>query len=142
MLRRLFSPRDLTFTLPGADHEPWQSETHGEYTPLRRMLVFMRPRQPFVTWVRSVNPLERDYTVAKARRDDSFAFLIPTSVYEHAEAEDFIARYWHHFFAQALEMVEQDTHAWPAQRTLTMFRHWFDIEFCPAVLDLGGYRPD
>lgn len=128
---------DPVFTVPGELHWPWQSEQYGELDPLKRMLVLVRPRQPYVHWINQRTGFPRP--LAQARRSDSLAFLIPRVEGSFEEAEAFVSQYWPHFFAQMLEAWEQATETWPQDRTLTMFRHWFDIEIGDMVLDLGQY---
>lgn len=57
---------------------------------------------------------------------------------EAADSEAFISCYWRHFFAQALEQVTPDRTLWPPTRSEAMLRHWFDVELCQPIIDLGG----
>jgi hypothetical protein len=138
-------PKDLRFTVPADPDAPWQSEAAGELAPIRRGLLIVRPKQPYVNWVRQCSD-KPDYHLAESRRSDTLAYLVPSNVwadengdwYEDPGARDFIAQYWPHFFAQALEVWELAPAVWPPERNLTMFRHWFDLEFFDTVLDLGN----
>ncbi len=110
----------------------------GEPKLLKRMLVRVKPKQAYVHWVRqhSGNP---HYTLAESRREDSHAFLLPLS-WDLEEEDDVIADDWPYFFAQMLHIWKEDEAAWPEDRTLVMFRHWFEIEVCGMVFDLGDWK--
>ena len=140
MFNRFFNlfRRSAMCRVPLDDNAPWQSEEHGELDPLARMLVLVKPKQPYVRWMRE---LYKDLapTLVQCCRDSSLAFLIPSIDGEIAEAEHFVATYWRHFFAQMLSACELSPATWPQDRTLAMFRHWFDVELGDMVLDLGGY---
>ena len=50
--RRLDAVEVHTFTAPQKPHAPWQSQRLDDLNPMRRMLVHVKPKQPFVQWVR------------------------------------------------------------------------------------------
>ncbi len=139
--------RGTPFTVPQDKDAPWQSEAHGELTPIKRALLIVRPKQPYLNWVHKIRK-STDYSLAKSRLEDSLVYLIPPITWEDQEgmawedagAKDFIEQYWRHFFAQSLALWELQADTWPAARTLVMFRHWFDVEVCDMVLDLGSYQ--
>lgn len=72
------------FRLPSEPDAPWQDEALGQLYPVRRMVVLMRPRQPYVRWVQSLG--EAGYNLGKAQRDDCLSFLIPAHEFEVDEA--------------------------------------------------------
>jgi hypothetical protein len=136
-LRSVLGARDKRCTVPTAADDPWYSEERGELRYMRRSLVVLRPNEPYVRWVRGIEP-HRPYPLAEARRDDAIAFLIPMHNGEAADSGEFISRYWRHFFAQALEQVTPQRALWPPSRSEAMLRQWFDIELCQPAIDLGG----
>jgi hypothetical protein len=111
----------------------------GEPKILKRMLILVKPKQAYVQWVRqrSDNP---SYTLAESRQEDSIAFLIPTENWDRAEADAFIAHFWVYFFRQMLSAWEHNEATWPQDPTLIMFHHWFDVEVCDMVHDLGRWK--
>lgn len=141
-LRRLFSKRQKILTVPHDPEEPWQSEAHGELVSIGRSVVVVRPREPFVRWVRQVEPVYYSkYTLAEARFDGAWAFLAPPPYGGGGarECQEFVDEHWHHFFAQMLEGFELDRKRWPQQRSLAMFKQWCDVELCQGAIDLGDY---
>jgi hypothetical protein len=134
-----FAPaaHDPLFTVPRESHAPWQSEAANELVPLARMLVVVKPKQPYVDWLKKNG--HTDDSLKEIRRSDSISFLIPTVDWEIEEAEAFVEKYWTHFFAQMLSMWELNQNAWPKQRTQALFQQWFEVDTVDQVLDLGRY---
>jgi hypothetical protein len=127
-----------TFTKPAEGQTSWQSEAKGEMELLRRGLVVLRPKRPYLDWARSVDP-DSAKSLAQHRREDSFAFLVPSYNLDIDDAQWFVDRYWPHFFAQVLESWTPKVKHWPQERTLEVFRQWFDIELSDRIMDLGQY---
>ncbi len=91
---------------------------------LRRGLVVLRPKRPYLDWAKSVDP-DSATTLAQHRREDSFAFLVPATTWTSTRRNGFVDRYWPHFFAQVLESWTPKVKQWPQERTLEMFKQWF-----------------
>ncbi len=135
--RRLDAMEAHTFAIPQKPHTPWQSQRLDDLTPMRRMLVHVTPRQPFVQWVRKKGTPQE---LAESLGKESIAYLIPGFDWETVQAEQFVAHFWHHFFAQALEGCDMDQAGWPKKRTIEMFHEWFEVRYSEMVLDLGGIK--
>ena len=80
LIKRLFQ-RDTPFTVPMDQDAPWQSEAQGELSPIKRALLIVRPKQPYVNWVRKHNE-KSSYALAESRREDSLVYLIPPISWE------------------------------------------------------------
>lgn len=116
-------------------HTPWQSEAQGKFNPLRRSIIALLPRQPFVDWLRA-QPGEKDANLRRSHEHNSISFLVPYPMNTH-EAVRVIPEHWPRFFAQMLERVRQNPHDWPEDRTWEMFQQWFEIEYRDVVLDIS-----
>lgn len=103
---------------------------------LNRTLVLLVPRQPFLDWLNEADPTE-DPLSAEDLRDDSNAFLIP-QFNDAADSMKWIEKRWEMFFEHMLLEWLADESMWPENRTLEMFREWFDIETHTMVWDLAG----
>lgn len=139
-LHRLLQRRDKPFITPADFDGPWLCEADDQLEYVRRCLVVLRPREPCVLWVRKNDPQGyHDYTLAEARAEDACAFMLPSGNGTRQETKGLVEQHWRHFFAQMLQSFEYDRQRWPPNRTVTMFRHWFDIELCQAIIDLGAW---
>jgi len=108
---------------------------------INRAVVILRYKQPYIDWVRRVGPDPIKLTLEDAN-DDSEAFLVPT--YESPvdaidcteDAVKWVEKRWRMFFEHILGSWIIDESEWPRQRTLKMFREWFDVEYRSMVWDL------
>ena len=107
----------------------------GEPKILKRMLILVKPKQPYVQWVRQHggNP---GLTLEQIRYESSIAFLIPAVNWDREEVEAYIDHFSPYFFHQMLSTWETDPATWPQNHTLVMFHHWFDVEVCDMVYDM------
>lgn len=119
--------------LPVAE-APWQSEAQGKFNPLRRSIIAVLPRQPFVDWLRT-QPGEKDATLKYSREHDSISFLVPYPMNSHQTVR-VVPDHWRRFFTQMLELASDNAQDWPEDRTWEMFQQWFEIEYRDTVLDI------
>lgn len=122
-----------------ADQMPWQSEAQGKFKPLRRSIIAVLPRQPFVDWLRT-RPGEKDASLKYAREHSSIAFLIPYPMNTH-ETVRVVPEHWPRFFSQMLERHCENPEDWPQDRTWDMFQQWFEVEYRDTVLDIAESLP-
>ena len=101
---------------------------------LNRSAVMVRPKQPFVDWLRSVEELDvPEITLAQL---DKTLYLVPD--YEDPEdAEKVLKKVYDDIFCNELVGWYRDEEMWPKGRTLKMFKQWFDIEHFDLVEDVG-----
>jgi len=105
---------------------------------INRSLIIVRPKQPFLDWVRSIDP--DDDTKMEDIVDDPTAYLIP-ELGDESEEEDLIEWCAEFVFEYELWSWYTDEDLWPAERDVTMFRDWFEIEFRSLVNDVVGDIP-
>jgi len=107
----------------------------GQPKPLGRMLVLVKPKQPFFNWARQHGD-DLNLTLAQIAREVSTAFLIAKLDEDEQAGNALLDEYWQYFFAHMLSLEVFDQAKWPQERTLVMFRHWFQVECCDMVLDM------
>lgn len=103
---------------------------------LNRTIAMLAPKQPFLEWVNDTDPEEPAMTLADLCEDNE-AFLIP-QFSDLGESIRWVEKRWSMLFEHMLAEWMLDETAWPENRTLDMFREWFDIEIHTLVWDLSG----
>ena len=96
--------------------------------------VVVRSKQPFVDWLRSVEELDvPEITLAQL---DKTLYLVPD--YEDPEdAEKVQKKVYDDIFCNELVGWYRDEEMWPKERSLKMFKQWFDVEHFDLVEDVG-----
>ena len=99
---------------------------------LNRSAVAVTPRQPFLDWLNSVDP---DNCLTLAQLDHTL-YLVPD--YEDpADAEKVLKKVSEEIFCRELEGWCTDADLWPEDRSLKVFRQWFDVRHHDVVEDVG-----
>jgi len=106
---------------------------------INRSLMVVKPKQPFLDWVRSVDS-EDERLELKDLRDDATAYLIPEfeTFDDRMEILEWCAGF---VFDQELRSWYTDEDLWPGLRDAEIFLEWFDIEFHSLVFDLDEETP-
>ena len=102
---------------------------------LNRTVVLLGPKQPFLDWLNNVDPDDQALTVEDLR-DDNEVFLIP-QFSDNSDSEKWVEKRWSFLFEHMLMGWIDDEALWPQDRTLEMFRDWFDIEIHTMAWDLS-----
>ena len=102
--------------------------------PVMRSVVVVRPKAPYAKWANLHSLDEREYSLAMYQ-SDCIAFLIPRCLYKN-DAQKYIRVVWMNIFDYELNRLDGNTTHWPADRTLKMFRQWFDVEFHAILFDI------
>ncbi len=96
---------------------------------LDRNAIIIKPRKPFTDWARK-NSDEYEYEF----------FMDSNSVYlvndEYIGPEEWLENHYEEIFERELENWIIDENLWPQNRTLSMFRRWFKIDYSLTVYDL------
>ena len=106
---------------------------------INRAVVIVRPKQPFLDWLRSVDPDDSDLELEEIRRDPN-AYLVP----DWEEDNDrWVILGWcvENIFGNELWSWYTDESLWPTERDYDMFLNWFDVEFYPTVVDIDTLTP-
>ncbi len=100
-----------------------------------RAAIIVRPKIPFVEWVRSVDASSSDITTKKIREEPN-VYLVHD--YEtDSEKNQVVAENFKQIFEEELFGWVTDESAWPKKRDLKTFKQWFQVEFLTMVLDLS-----
>jgi hypothetical protein len=105
---------------------------------INRSLIIVKPKQPFLDWVRSIEP-DND-TDMEDITDDPTAYLIPELGIE-ADEEDVIEWCADFIFEYELSSWYTEEDLWPVGRDVPMFREWFEVKFHSLVNDVVGDVP-
>jgi hypothetical protein len=106
---------------------------------INRSLMVVKPKQPFLDWIRSVDDEPGNLELTELQKDCS-AYLVP----ECGDVEEetaVILWCWDVVFEQELFSWFTDEDLWPLDPSPEMFIDWFDIEFHSLVFDLVDDLP-
>ncbi len=94
---------------------------------VNRSVVVIKAKGAFLEWTNSLPDPLVGHTLTPLH-DDCHVYLFPEWD-THAQREEFL-------FEQELWSWHRDERMFPRNRTLAMFREWFDVEFHSVVMDL------
>ncbi|MBP7580190.1 MAG: VacJ [Vogesella sp.] len=101
---------------------------------VNRSIAILKPRQPFLDWLKSLPGGLDDQLELVQLRGDCNALLIPAAD-DYDSAEDFVRQHYHSLFAAELADWCEDEAFWPAL-TPALFTEWFDVEIHSVLTDL------
>jgi len=99
---------------------------------VNRCAVGIYPSGQLLEWARG---LDLDVEVAGA--SEPCLYLIPDYDTQE-EAEEILEEVYEAIFEAELDYWHRDTGTWPAERTYSVFRKWFEVRFYPLIQDLVG----
>jgi len=101
---------------------------------INRSAVIVRPKKPFLDWVRAVD--YDDAPEVTLDQMDATLYLVPD--YEDpTNAEEVLGRVYGEIFCRELEGWYTDVDVWPMDRSLKVFKQWFDVQHYEVVEDVG-----
>lgn len=98
---------------------------------LNRAALIVRPAQPFLDWAAGLD----DSGLFPSPDDEQTVYLVP-EFEDDEEGEAVLELVWAEVFERELYGWHMDPDDWPQDRTLAMFREWFQIELHSIVEDL------
>lgn len=101
-------------------------------TLVNRSAITVQPRSPMLQWRQTFHPPGEPDPL----QGDSSIYLIATSEDAIGQQQELLAVYGQIFEAE-LELWCRDRQRWPADRSLAVFRHWFEVQHHHLVEDLG-----
>ncbi len=102
---------------------------------LNRGVLIVRPKQPYLDWAAQLD----DSGVVPDPESEATVYLIPEFESDD-EAWEILEDVYVEVFERELDSWHTDESAWPDNRTLAMFKEWFDIKLHSVVEDLCGYE--
>lgn len=111
--------------------------TYPRFT-LNRSLIVLLPRQPMVDWINLVDPNPSGISIEEVRHEQN-GFLVSSDKVETTEdAQRWVNKNWQMLFEHQLNEWYTAESMWPANRSLKMFKEWFEIRYHPMLWDLGN----
>ncbi len=102
---------------------------------LNRTVAVIRPKQPFLDWLRSIPDLKMgNMTLKRIRSNEQTVFLLPECD-SLDEAQAYVDKIRKTIFEVELEGWWTDPANWPKKMTVKMFHEWFDVELHSMVID-------
>ena len=102
---------------------------------INRGVVIVRPAQPYLEWAATLD----DSGIVPDEAGECTVYLIP-HYDDDGEAWELLSKVYEEIFENELWGWHTDEAGWPKQRTFTMFKEWFDVEFHSVVQDLCEYE--
>jgi hypothetical protein len=99
---------------------------------VNRCAVGIYPSQKLLDWAQGL-----DLVIDAAGASEPCLYLIPDDETEE-EAEEILEEVYEAIFEAELDFWHRDTGTWPAERTYSVFRKWFEVRFYPLIQDLVG----
>lgn len=100
---------------------------------VNRDVLVLKGKQPLVVWINShdkANPVDLSQL-----QEDCNAYLLPECNGRDAAMYEVKCNY-DVFFERELEAWYVDESLWPQDRSFTMFKKWFEIEYHSMVMDV------
>jgi hypothetical protein len=102
---------------------------------LNRSAVIVKPRQSYLEWASRDDDEGLAASVFEALQAEPTVYLLPE--YEDPFSQhEVLEEFWPVLFETMLEGWVTDKASWPKNRTLEMFREWFEVQMSSIVEDL------
>ena len=107
---------------------------------LNRSAVIVKPRQPYLEWIRRDDAEGLADTVFETLHTEPTVYLLPE--YEDPSTQrEVLEELWPALFEAMLAGWVTDEALWPKNRTVEMFREWFEVQMSSVVQDLHVDEP-
>jgi hypothetical protein len=103
---------------------------------INRMAIVVKPGQPFLDWLRRVDPASKELSLVNLSEEPS-VYLLPYCENEK-EIRKCLKEICGQIFEEQLDSWYTEPSTWPKRRDLETFDHWFEWSFHPLVFDLCG----
>ena len=100
---------------------------------LNRAALIIRPKQPFLDWVASLD----DSGLVPDVTGEQPVYLIPEFESDD-EGQEVLRQVYAEIFERELDGWHTDPSAWPQKRDFKIFQQWFSVELHSVVEDLMG----
>ncbi len=109
---------------------------------LNRASVSLKPKKLLIDWLREIDRSigAETNSLFDPLNENGDIFLIPgeDTIESREDAVKWVEKRWSDFFEFELGKWIIDDQLWPKNRTLKLFKDWFDIEYHSMVWDLGN----
>jgi len=109
----------------------------GETKVVNRGATILRYLRPAIEWINEADPVADSCEVTSDMlKQDLTVYLISEGdAGGDLEVSRWVESNFAVLFEAELEGWYTDTALWPQDRTLELFRHWFDVEFHSTIVD-------
>ena len=101
---------------------------------LNRSVLLVRPKQPFLDRAAGLD----DSGIVPNVEGEQTVYLVP-EIEDDDHADRVLKRVYAEVFERELYGWHTDEAAWPKNRTLSLFRKWFEVEMHSVVEDLCDF---
>ncbi len=102
---------------------------------MNRCAVSIRKKQPFLDWLRQLpDPVDQETTIPFINREPHI-YLLPNYCYDD-EKQDLLEEFYDMIFERELNAWWRGEADWPGERSLSLFKEWFDVQFHSVIEDL------
>ena len=101
---------------------------------INRSAILLRPKEPYINWAANLD--DHSPAAAQALRDQTSIYLV-NEIHYNTDENRAIKRHFEEVFESELNAWHRDPAAWPENRSLKMFRDWFDVEVQSMVIELA-----
>lgn len=107
---------------------------------INRGAILLRYRAPAVRWVNEADPYDEspDITTDNLQQDRTIYLVSSGDVDGEAAVEKWVEANYEALLEYELEGWYTDPALWPEERTLEMFRDWFEVEYHSVIVDTVG----
>src|SRR5689334_4838949 len=101
---------------------------------LNRSAIVVTPKQPFLDWLRSIDPANAELTLEDLGSEPTI-YLLPMCENEEAMTE-YLSEVYGDVFEEELNGWHTDDSVWPRDPSFVMFGQWFDYRFHSMLVDM------
>ncbi|TSA34888.1 MAG: hypothetical protein D4R64_10935 [Porphyromonadaceae bacterium] len=95
-----------------------------------RTAMILKPKQPFLDWLNAIDP-----EVPGNKQDNDYDVYLLPEFDEVNQMETWLKKNFDQFFCDQMNGWYTDESRWVKNRTIKMFKEWFDYSLHSMVLD-------
>ena len=103
---------------------------------INRSVLIVLPKQPFLDWLHTADLTSESLTLEDLRHEPSI-YLLPARDTE-PDLEKCLKRVCRAIFEEQLDGWYRVEELWPPDRSITVFREWFEYRFHSMPIDLAN----
>lgn len=107
---------------------------------INRAALILKYREPATRWINEADPYNDDpgITLEDANEEATVYLIGDEDANEPAAVDRWIERNYKRLFESELDGWYADPDLWPRDRTMQLFRSWFDVECHTTIIDTVG----
>ena len=97
---------------------------------VKRSALILKPKKPFFDWLERIDPKDTELTL----QFESSVYLLP-DFEEESQMQNWLKKNFDMLFCDQLNSWYVDDSLWEKNRTLEMFKDWFDYSMHTMIWD-------